>query len=587
VYAENEFFLTLAHPAGWTTHKPGAIALRQYPGTKRAPGAAFACMETVYSVAAAGAGRDAFLTHVRGRMRRVVRGHDKPYAIFDNFGAWDLGLTGQNNAERYVLHSLARLAEFKKATGASFDLFSIDFWPDSTGDLIRFDPKRFLQALDRENQDVFLMLYWGYRSPWWLQYGDTLFESGQPIEGSDPADFPTLRQRDSITQQLDQALLRARPDCFGNPRFILGDAREYGPYGYCCTDGRRAFLAINNSSWEERELKLELNRVWGLPDGGKWNVYRWYPQPARLTSEAVASFGPQVALALRPFEIVLLEVVPADQAPTLERKFADERIRSTAETIPQVAGFRVDLENRKAPDSRPGKGPGRAENGNFTLTEIRVKSLPAGKPHEVLPVRLCKPMASFEQMTWGAWPAAAALDGNKGTGWGIDPEEGHAHEAVFQFREPLDVAGAGTLVVELDQKERAHSLGRFRLSATTAAPVPEPPPSGKGKSPIFVRGKLPAAPTGGWLVVALQLERDGRPLRTQDLLSSVSAYGILNGLPAAFEAVLRGGPRGVSWQAWRCPLPANTSAQSFELRVKSSVHDRKALRFSAHFVPRQ
>jgi hypothetical protein len=28
------------------------------------------------------------------------------------------------------------------------------------------------------------------------------------------------------------ALLRARPGCFGNPRFILGNPWKYGPYGY-------------------------------------------------------------------------------------------------------------------------------------------------------------------------------------------------------------------------------------------------------------------------------------------------------------------------------------------------------------------
>ena len=32
----------------------------------------------------------------------------------------------------------------------------------------------FLHALDAECPDVFLMLYWGYRSPWWLLHADTL-----------------------------------------------------------------------------------------------------------------------------------------------------------------------------------------------------------------------------------------------------------------------------------------------------------------------------------------------------------------------------------------------------------------------------
>ena len=39
-----------------------------------------------------------------------------------------------------------------------------------------------LGALDAECPDVFLMLYWGYRSPWWLLHADTLFEPGLAID---------------------------------------------------------------------------------------------------------------------------------------------------------------------------------------------------------------------------------------------------------------------------------------------------------------------------------------------------------------------------------------------------------------------
>ena len=72
--------------------------MRQFPGAKLGPGETFKCMETVYGVAEAGKGREAFLSHVRGRMRRVVRGHDKPYAIFDNFGSWPSGISTTRKA---------------------------------------------------------------------------------------------------------------------------------------------------------------------------------------------------------------------------------------------------------------------------------------------------------------------------------------------------------------------------------------------------------------------------------------------------------------------------------------------------------
>ena len=125
------------------------------------------------------------------------------------------------------------------------------------------------------------------------------------------------------------ALLRASPECFGNPRFILGNPWNSEPYGYCCCDGQRAFLALNNCTWEDRLLPLELSPAWGLPDGQLWDLYRWYPDPARLAGESQA-FGAEVSIALRPFEVVMLEVVPAGQAPSLDRPF---------ETRPIPTGF--------------------------------------------------------------------------------------------------------------------------------------------------------------------------------------------------------------------------------------------------------
>ena len=62
-----------------------------------------------------------------------------------------------------------------------------------------------LRALDAECPDVFLMLYWGYDSPWWLLYGDT---SSIRAWVSRPLSFgvlPTPYARDSVTQRLDQA----------------------------------------------------------------------------------------------------------------------------------------------------------------------------------------------------------------------------------------------------------------------------------------------------------------------------------------------------------------------------------------------
>ena len=52
--------------------------------------------------------------------------------------------------------------------------------------------------------DVFVMWYWGLRSPFWALYGDMIFESGLHMEGSGTSAFPTLYYRDSVTLAQDQ-----------------------------------------------------------------------------------------------------------------------------------------------------------------------------------------------------------------------------------------------------------------------------------------------------------------------------------------------------------------------------------------------
>ena len=64
------------------------------------------------------------------------------------------------------------------------------------------------------------------------------------------------------------ALFKARPECFGNSRFVVGDPWKDEPYGYCCTDGKRAFLALHNACWHDSRLPLELNPAWAYGPAG-------------------------------------------------------------------------------------------------------------------------------------------------------------------------------------------------------------------------------------------------------------------------------------------------------------------------------
>jgi hypothetical protein len=511
VYLAGEFFVGLAHPYGHVLGQEGTVWLRQYPGIKLLPGETFHSMEAVYGVAKGGEARKCFLSHLQGRMRRVQRGHDHAFAIFEPFGGRHDGQKPKpvDETEDYVLDNLAKVAEGSRDSGCRFDYYSVDFWVDYHGDLTQTDPQRFphgfskimpelkklrmlpglwidsswqawsiggnpavqvdlsndpryaksagwdslcrasepvksmysrafryhirengvrllkfddfrplcynprhdhllgvysteaignaviqfLHDLDAESPTVFLMLYWGYRSPWWLLHADTLSEPGLFMEASSPSSASALYARDSVTVGLDQAqwycvdvphlgkdslgiwlsdwgwnssigserwqegfvmdicrgsllaqpwtdtqwlsppqreqmadfiaLLKERADCFRNPRFIVGNPWKNEPYGYACSNGKRAFIALNNCTWKDVSLTLELNPSWGLPPGGAFDLYRWYPHPAQLTREG-GGFSPPTTLALRPFEIVLLEAVPAGEAPSLNRRFSSQ-----------------------------------------------------------------------------------------------------------------------------------------------------------------------------------------------------------------------------------------------------------------------
>ena len=449
VYVADEFFMGLAHPYGWVMGQEDLVRLRQFPGTAIKPGEAFQCIEAVYGTAKSGAARQGFLAHLHGRMRRVVRGHNRAYAFFDPFGAQGGDGHDFNESESFVLDNITKVAEGQRESGCRFDRYSLEFWVDYHGDLTQPDPKRFpggltkitsalkengialglwidsswelwsvggnpvvkptlsndpqygtewmalcratepiksmysrafryhirehgvrllkfdnfrplcynsqhqhlpgvysteaignavidtLHDLDAENDEVFLMLYWGYRSPWWLLHADTLFESGLAMEASSPGPSPTLYARDSVTVGLDQGewygediprlgkdslgvwlsdwgwnssigkerwqegfvmdmcrgsllaqpwsdgpwlspperrqmadfidLLKAGTASFSRSRFIVGNPWKTEPYGYICSDGKRAFIALNNCTWQDVSLELQLNQAWGLP----------------------------------------------------------------------------------------------------------------------------------------------------------------------------------------------------------------------------------------------------------------------------------------------------------------------------------
>ncbi len=114
-------------------------------------------------------------------------------------------------------------------------------------------------------------------------------------------------------------------------------------------------------------------------------------------------------------------------------------------------------------DSLPAKGPGRAENGSWVLTEV--KFLGDGKPVALAAVR-----ADFEQP---GWPLAHALDGKDDTGWGAWPQVGQPHEAVFELLNDFGYRPDKTISFRLQFRSsyKQHVIGKFRLSLTNSPKV--------------------------------------------------------------------------------------------------------------------
>jgi hypothetical protein len=139
--------------------------------------------------------------------------------------------------------------------------------------------------------------------------------------------------------------------------------------------------------------------------------------------------------------------------------------------LKDITAFRLEA---LADPNLPHSGPGRTPHGNFVLTAFTVDAVsPDG--HTTNRVDLRNATADFEQP---GFPAADAIAGKVDAkhGWAIDAGPGRINQdrkAVFETKENLHLEPGVTLVFTLKQLfGTEHTLGRFRLSATSQAEHP-------------------------------------------------------------------------------------------------------------------
>ncbi len=165
---------------------------------------------------------------------------------------------------------------------------------------------------------------------------------------------------------------------------------------------------------------------------------------------------------------------------TGKRPDKDTYVLEAIADLPSITAVRLEVLDD---ESLPHHGPGRQDNGNLHLSEFKVESV---TPDERRIVPIARAFADFNQP---GWEIDKAIDSNSATAWGIYPEVGKAHNAVFVFQEPLPSRNGLRLIFTLNQQHGGgHLIGRPRLAVTNSASVLAPVPG-----PVL---RVLAKPTG-------------------------------------------------------------------------------------------
>jgi mono/diheme cytochrome c family protein len=129
-------------------------------------------------------------------------------------------------------------------------------------------------------------------------------------------------------------------------------------------------------------------------------------------------------------------------------------------------------------DTLAAKGPGRSENGNIVLTDLKLTLATAANPAAAQPAKFKSAGADYSQ---DKFEVAKAIDDRPQSGWGLFPQVGKPHEATFELEQPIAATDGGavlTVTLSFQSPFARHQLGHFRLSVTSS-----PEPLGPAKLP--------------------------------------------------------------------------------------------------------
>ena len=195
----------------------------------------------------------------------------------------------------------------------------------------------------------------------------------------------------------------------------------------------RATLVVARDKFEQEELpgrfaEWLLNPPGSLPASSPWSM---------LDNVESKSLDGATIMSLKDGSLLLSGKNPKD----------DRWVVTAKVNLPKVTALRIEALTHK---SMKRNGPGRANNGNFALSDIRVFAKSAGETGRGEPVKLITPRADHQQNS-GNLSIASSIDGDKRkTGWAVDGQIGKDHVCVFQFAEPVEHENGCVLTLELD-----------------------------------------------------------------------------------------------------------------------------------------
>ena len=131
-----------------------------------------------------------------------------------------------------------------------------------------------------------------------------------------------------------------------------------------------------------------------------------------------------------------------------------------------ITAVRLDLLKH---ESLPDQGPGRAEDGNFVLSELKMQDTRISDPTaSVRELPFTGALASHSQESFDV---SKAIDGDPETGWGVGGPLGpnRDHQAVFILKQNAGRRRGATLTLTLEHRQgQGQNIGAFKISITTA-----------------------------------------------------------------------------------------------------------------------